>query len=158
MDAIRFRAALVLLGGLILATGCATFVVREAKPGEAPNGVRIYPPKLYLLVDSCEGKSRLLYAPDFANAYDVKPVTIFARQDFDVELDEGQLKKLTSNQDTTSILTFFQGAAEMAGKAAGVGVSSTSIDGTFGLADGVWTLDASGSFLPLQVAQSRSCR
>jgi hypothetical protein len=32
-----------------------------------------------------------------------------------------------------------------------------SVEGTFGLADGVWTLDGSGNFLPLQVDRNRKC-
>jgi len=154
---IRSCQTLLLLTGLLVATGCATFRIHEAKPGEAPKGVRIYPPKIYLLVDTCAGKSRLLYAPDYERAYDVEPLTIFARQDFRIELDDGQLKKLTSDQDTTAVLTFFEGAASVGAKAAGSGVSSTSVEGTFGLADGVWTIDASGPFRPLRLTQDRKC-
>ena len=157
MNIIRICGASILLINLLSLVGCATIRVNEAVAGKPPDGIRIYPPKVYLLVDTCAKKSRLMYAPDFANAYDVKPLTIFAKQDFTVELDEGQLKKLVSSQDTTAFLTFLQGAAEIAAKAFGTGVSSTSIDGTFGLADGIWMMDATGHLQARHVVHGRTC-
>ena len=132
--------------------GCATVITEKADLSSEPNGVRIYPPKVYLMVDenagsTGKGQTTLAYLPDFGKAYDVKPLTIFSKQDFKIELDEGQLKSLTSNQDTTSILTFFQGAAQLAAKAAGVGVSAQIINGTFGLTSGIYVLEDDGTTL-----------
>ncbi len=91
----------------------------------------VYPPKVYLLVDTAEFESTLVYAPDYQRAYDVKPLTIFAKRVFKVETDEGQLKSLVANQDTTALLIFIQGAGSCAAKAAGVAISTTTIAGTF---------------------------
>ena len=68
----------------VVGTGCATVVTKEAKLNEAPYGVRIYPPKVYLLVDTVEKKTTIAYLPDYSRAYDLKPLTIFAKQDFKI--------------------------------------------------------------------------
>jgi hypothetical protein len=157
MPGVRIAATTAVLIALACATGCATITTHAPQAGKPPDGVRVYPPKLYLLVDTCAKQTRILSAPDFANAYDVKPLTLLSRQDFSVELEEGQLTKLVANQDTTALLTFVQGAAETAARAAGVGVSSQAVEGTFGLDDGVWTLDALGSPAPLLTRPNRRC-
>ncbi|WP_161493784.1 hypothetical protein [Nitrosospira lacus] len=134
-----------------LTLGCATIVTEKAELGSKPSGVRIYPPKVYLLVDTTANASTLVYAPDYQRAYDVKPLTILAKQDFKIETDEGQLKSLVSNQDTTAILTFFQSAGDLAAKAAGVAVSASTINGTFGLESGIYLLGDDGIFQKVAV-------
>jgi hypothetical protein len=79
----------------------------------------------------------------------MKPTTIFAKQDFSVDIEEGQLKKLTANQDSTAFLNFFQGAVTTAAKAAGVAVSASPIEGTFGLKSGIYRLQDDGTFLKI---------
>lgn len=132
------------------ATGCATVITHKADLAQKPQGVRIYPPRVYLLVDTTERKSTLAYLPDFERAYDVKPLTILAQQDFKVELDEGQLKSLTDNQDTAGIISLIKEGASTAAKAAGVAVSSTVISGTFNLPTGIYRLDDHGVFRRVQ--------
>ncbi|MDI1279425.1 hypothetical protein [Methylobacter sp.] len=134
-----------------LFSGCATVVTNDADLAKTPNGVRIYPPKVYLMVDTTEKKTTLAYLPDYSRAYDVKPLTILAKQDFKIEVEEGQLKSLASNQDTTAILSFVKEAATLAAKAAGVAVSSTVINGTFGLDSGIYQLSDEGVFVPVSV-------
>lgn len=129
---------------IFVLTGCSTIVTEKAVLSAAPKGVRIYPPAVYFLVDTTEKKTTIAYLPDYQRAYDVKPLTILAKQDFKVDLDEGQLKSLTANQDTTAFLSFLKEAGVMAAKAAGVGVSSTVISGTFGLTSGVYRLGDDG--------------
>lgn len=157
MRASRALASLTALLAVPAAWGCATLETRAPVAGQPPHGIRVYPPRVYLLVDTCARKSRIALLPDFENAYDVKPLTLLAEQEFGVEVVDGQLAKLTANQDTTALLTFLRGAAETAAKAAGAGVSGTSIDGTFGLDDGVWTLGPGGAFAPLQTRPDRAC-
>lgn len=129
-----------------VATGCATVVTNKADLNDAPKGVRIYPPKVCLLVDTTVQKTTIAYLPDYTRAYDIKPLTILAKQDFKIETDEGQLKALTANQDTTAMLTFLKEAAALAAKSAGVAVSSTVINGTFGLESGIYQLGDDGIF------------
>ncbi len=136
-----------------LATGCATVVTNKANLNDVPNGVRIYPPKVYLMVDAAEKKSTLAYLPDYSRAYDLKPLTILAHQDFKVETDEGQLKALTANQDTTAILSFLKEAATLAAKSAGVAVSSTVLNGSFGLESGIYQLGDDGVFRKVTVTK-----
>ncbi len=74
-----------------LMCGCSTMVTDKVVDlDSAPKGVRIYPPKVYLMVDTVEKKTTLTYLPDYQRAYDVKPLAIFSKQDFKIELDEGQ--------------------------------------------------------------------
>ena len=136
---------------LVVGAGCATIVTEKVEDlNTRPNGVRVYQPRVYLLVDQGAGQTTLVYAPDFRRAYDVKPLTVFAKQDFKIEIEEGQLKALTSDQDTIAILNFFTSGAQLGAKAAGVGVSSVIIKGTFGLDTGIWVLNDKGSFEKLR--------
>ncbi len=134
----------VILG--VGAIGCSTIVTHKADLNAVPRGVRVYPPKVYLLVDTKENESTLAYLPDYSQAYDIKPMTILAKQDFKIEMDDGQLKSVTSNQDSIAILTFVKDSANLAAKAAGVAVSSSVIKGTFGLESGIYRLDGDGIF------------
>lgn len=130
----------------VVVTGCSTLVTHKANLNAAPQGIRVYPPKVYLLVDTKENETTLAYLPDYSQAYDVKPVTMLAKQDFKLELDNGQVKLFAANQDTVAILTFVKDSAAVAVKAAGVAAASPVIKGTFGLASGIYRLDADGLF------------
>lgn len=138
--------------------GCAGFVVRAANLQEAPRGVRIFPPRVCLFVDGGEQKTTLAYLPDFRRAYDVRPITILAKQDFKIELDEGQLKALTSNQDPTSFVSLLKEGATLTAKAAGVGVSAQVLSGTFNLATGVHCMGDDGEFHALSEGSSAPSR
>ena len=129
-----------------VAAGCASVVTNRANLDSAPDGVRLYPPKVYLLVDASEKKTTIAYLPDYKRAYDVKPRTILAKQDFKIEMEDGQLKSFLANQDTTAALTFFSSGATLGAKAAGVAVSATVINGTFGLESGIYQLGDDGVF------------
>ena len=144
---------LICIIATVVVSGCATIVTNKANLNETPKGVRIYPPKVYLLVDTGVNKTTIVYLPDYSRAYDIKPLTIFAKQDFKIETDEGQLKALTANQDTTAMLTFLKEAAALAAKAAGVAVSSTVINGTFGLESGIYQLGDDGVFRKMTVTK-----
>ena len=100
--------------------GCATIITEKADLTQKPEGIRVYPPKVYLFVDTDEKRTTLAYLPDYTQAYDVKPLTVLAKHDFKIEVEDGQVKALTSNQDTTAFLTFLKGAADLAAKAGGV--------------------------------------
>jgi hypothetical protein len=144
----RFRLVLI---GCILLSGCSYVHTEKADLNAAPNGVRVFPSKFFLAADAQKNQSTIFYAPDMQKAYDIKPITIFAKNDFQVDVEEGQIKSLKSNQDTTGFLTFFQSIAGSALKAAGLPVSSQNIEGTFGLPSGIYTLDDSGNLARMQV-------
>jgi hypothetical protein len=141
------------IGAIMLAvaiTGCATIVTKHPEsPDKTPNGVRVYPPKVYLFVDKAANESQLLVLPDYKHAYDIKPLTILAKQDFKIDVDDGIVKALTSNQDTTAFLTVLTKAAELGAKAAGIPVSKQTLKGTFGLDEGVYELNDEGRFVRL---------
>jgi hypothetical protein len=128
---------------------CATIVTRKADLGSAPDGIRVYPPKVCLLVDGAANSSVLATFPDLARAYDVKPLTVLAKQDWKLELEAGQLTALTANQDSSAFPRFVTEAAQLAAGAAGAGISaSAAFKGTFGFADGVHCMRDDGSFAP----------
>ena len=131
------------------AAGCATIVTREADLARAPEGIRVYPPKVCLLVDTGANATVIATFPDLARAYDVKPLTILARQDWKLELEGGQLTALAANQDTSAFPRFVTEAAQVAAGAAGAGVSASgALEGTFGFDDGVHCMRDDGSFAP----------
>jgi hypothetical protein len=125
--------------------GCATLETQKADLRKAPDGVRVYPPKVYLFVSA--ETAFLTHSPDFENAYDIKPLTIFAKQDFSVTFSDSEMAGITSNQDTTAILDFFKAFGQLGAQAAGVGVSVQEIKGNFGLAPGVYTMTKEGKFV-----------
>lgn len=148
----NFRWLHLVLAAL-LSSGCATILTEKADLARKPNGVRVYPPQVCLLVDAeantGEGAWVIAYLPDLDRAYDVRPLTILAKQEFKIELDEGQLKALSASQDTTAFLTFLSESAQLAAKAAGIGVSaSTPARGTLGLPSGIHCLRDDGTFPP----------
>jgi hypothetical protein len=103
-------------------------------------------------------QTQIVTLPDPCRAYDVKPLTILAKQDFKIELAEGtQLKSLISNQDTTAFLTFLSGAASTAAKALGTPVGVQTISGTFGLRDGVYTYTDAGGLAMLRNEAELTC-
>jgi hypothetical protein len=147
----RGRLGLGVVGALAagFAAGCATIVTQPADLARAPEGVRVYPPQVCFLVDTRandgEGSTVIAYLPDFDRAYDVRPLTVLARQELRIELEQGRLAALTSSQDTSPLLSLLGKTAELA--AAGVGVSTSApLRGRFGFGDGVHCLRDDGSF------------
>ena len=142
---LEIAVALAALG----AAGCATLVTREADLAKAPDGIRIYPPKVCLLVDTGANATVIATFPDLARAYDVKPLTVLAKQDFKLELEGGQLTALVANQDTQAFPRFLTEVAQVAAGTAGAGISASgALEGTFGFDDGVHCMRDDGSFAP----------
>jgi hypothetical protein len=141
--------ALAAAVAVVGAAGCATLVTREADLAKAPDGVRVYPPKVCLLVDTAENATVIATFPDLARAYDVKPLTVLARQDLKLELDGGRLAAFAASQDTTAFPRLLTEAAALAAGAAGSGVSTSgALRGTFGFDDGIHCLGDDGRFAP----------
>jgi hypothetical protein len=149
---------LALLLTLGTTSGCAMLRITAAgDPGSTPNGVRVYAPRTYVLVDGSvapSSQTTIVTLPDLCRGYDVRPWTIFSKQDFKIELDDGhQMKTLTANQDTTAFLTFMKEAASLAAKASGLPVGTQTINGTFGLANGVYVFTDRGELVMLYDAR-----
>jgi hypothetical protein len=136
---------------LTITGGCAEVSTKRVSDlNSTPQGVRVYAPRVYVLVDNATGASppkqtTYFVLPDFRRAYDVSPTTILAKQTFKIELDDGQIKTLSADQDTTGFLTFVKEAAQLGAKAAGLPVSQQTIAGTGGLPDGLYVLDDDGT-------------
>ncbi len=140
----------------IFLTGCTLISTEKANLASAPNGVRIYPPKTYFFVNTEKKQTNIYILPDYANAYDVKPWTIISKQDFMLELSDGMLNKFTANQDTTSFIDLFKAVTEAAKSAAAPGaggLTQNSIEGTFGLEDGIYVLTETGILAKVDLAK-----
>lgn len=145
MHSSKITLVLIALLGL---TACATVHTRWARDSsDPPDGVRVYPPKVYLMVDTKAQQSTIALLPDYENAYDIKPVAIFAKNNFTIQTDDGQVKSFSLDQDTSGFLTFFYQAGQAAAKGAGLPVSTQVIKGTFGLSNGIYVMDAHGTFV-----------
>jgi hypothetical protein len=123
-----------------LLCGCTSIKTSTARLDKPPRGVRVYPPAVYLFVDKARG-SQYVVAPDYSRAYDVRPLTVFAQQDFGVELTDGVLSRYSGNQATTGPLAFLQKSSELGARAAGVAVSQVNLPGNFGYPDGIYRLN-----------------
>src|SRR5262245_32985771 len=126
-----------------------THAVSKSELGSPPKGVRVYAPKIYLFVDKEQHKSTIANLPDYNRVYDVKPLTILSKQDFNIKMDIGQVSELTSNQDTTALLSFVKEAAQMAVKAGCLPAALQTIDGDFGLDSGIYTLTDDGTWMKI---------
>lgn len=136
----------------LVAMSCATVKTRPADLDRAPQGVRIYPPKVLLLVDAEENRSTIALLPDYERAYDIKPVTVLARQEFSVKLADGQLQSMEFDQDTTAAVSLIRDAAQTAAQAAGLATSTRTINGAFGLESGLYMLERDGLFRRMDIA------
>jgi hypothetical protein len=129
------RTAIVVSAFLL--AGCAGFVTSNDM-----QGVEVYRPGYCFVVS--ESNASVFTCPNLASSYEIKPRSFLAKNDFSVELSSGMLEKATDDLDTTAILTFLQGAAETAAKAAASPVSQGSVEGTIGLEPGFYFWDGSG--------------
>lgn len=158
MRKITISCALILL--LMVVGGCAGISTHPARPNEA-RGIRLYPQKIYLLVDKQKNFSKLVSLPDIKNAYDVKPWSILSQHDFNIKIEEAQVKEITSKQDSSAALALLQKIVELAAKAAeeaakaatrepGEGgaraIAEMKFDSSFGFETGIYELDETGVF------------
>jgi hypothetical protein len=148
------KRKLIVIFSTFCLVSCATITTKAVKKTDvesAPDGIRVFAPKVYIFVDAQQHKSTIVNLPDYSRAYDVKPLTIFAKQDFNIKLDVGQVSDVTSNQDTTGFLTFLKEAAQIGVKAGGLPAALTTVDGDFGLPSGVYTLTDDGKWQRVQI-------
>lgn len=133
-----------LLFFLLVVSGCAGMSTYHALPNE-PRGVRVYPVKIYLLVDKETSKCKLVSLPDFKNAYDVKPWSFLSKHNFTVKIEAGHVTELTSDQDSSAALTLLQKIAEAAEKVLPKGPVDIGVDdATFGFESGIYELTEAG--------------
>ena len=156
----RITVFCTLIALLLAAGGCAGISTYPARPNEA-HGIRLYPQKIYLLVDKQQNFSKLVSLPDIKNAYDVKPWSVLSQHDFNIKIEEAQVKEVTSKQDSSAALALLQKIVELAAKAAEEaakaltrepdrgetrGVMEIKIDSAFGFETGIYELDETGVF------------
>src|SRR4030042_5655511 len=115
MKKLKVCCAIILL--LLVVIGCAGVSTHPARPNE-PHAIRVYPQKIYLLVDRERNSSQLVSLPDVKNAYDIKPWSFLSKHDFTIKIEEAQVKDLTSNQDSSAALSLLQKIVDLAAKAA----------------------------------------
>ena len=113
-----------LIIALIVVSGCAGISTYPARSNE-PRGIRVYPQKIYLLVG--DNKSKFVSLPDVKNGYDIKPWSFLSKHEFNIKIEEAQLKELTSNQDSSAALSLVQKIVELAAKAAEPGIKAMPV-------------------------------
>ena|SRR5215510_1864383 len=128
---------------LTACAGCAQVVTKDGT-GFPPDGIRVYLPRVYLLVS--DTASHLFYAPDFAKPYDIKICTILAKQNVTLAVEDGMLKSPAADQDTSHLFSLLQSYPQLALKAAGFAVTSQDFAGNFGLTPGLYELRADGNW------------
>jgi hypothetical protein len=152
MQKLTLCCALILL--LLLVSGCAGISTHPAGPNRA-NGIRVFPQKIYLLVDKDAKSSRLISLPDLKNAYDVKPWSFLSKHHFTIKIEEAQVKEFSSEQDSTAALALLQKIVELAGEAAkeaakaaaaGKAVADVDIKSSLGFSTGIYELSEDGTF------------
>ena len=152
MQKLTLCCALILL--LLLVSGCAGISTHPAGPNRA-NGIRVFPQKIYLLVDKDAKSSRLVSLPDLKNAYDVKPWSFLSKHNFTIKIEEAQVKEFSSEQDSTATLALLQKIVELAGEAAkeaakaaaaGKAVAEIDIKSSLGFDTGIYELSEAGVF------------
>jgi hypothetical protein len=135
-----------LIIALIVVSGCAGISTYPARSNE-PRGIRVYPQKIYLLVG--DNKSKFVSLPDVKNGYDIKPWSFLSKHEFNIKIEEAQLKELTSNQDTTAALSLVQKIVELAAKAAEPGIKAMPViefESSIGFKAGIYELSETGLF------------
>jgi hypothetical protein len=140
------------VAALLVTAGCTGICTRAVKSsgGTADahvHGIRVYPPRVYLFVSASE--SKLVTLPDLERAYDIKPWAFFAKHDLKMELGDGVITKVETDQDSTAGLALIQKLAEMgaeAAKGAAHAVEGASFATNFGLDPGIYRLDDQGVF------------
>ena len=151
MKKLNVCCALILL--LLVGSGCAGISTYPARPNE-PHGIRVYPQKIYLLVDKEKNVSQLVSLPDIKNAYDIKPWSILSKHDFTIKIEEAQIKELDSHQDSSAALSFLQKIVELAAKTAekameegaGRAVADVKFGSSLGFDTGIYELSETGMF------------
>lgn len=141
-----FLSAILILTVLFITSGCSKLVITQVGPDldKEPNGIRVYPPRVLLFVG--EKYSMIHYVPDYKRAYDVKPFTFFANQDFNIDVVNGRIQSLTSNQDSLFTYSILSPLEKEIGKAPITHGEMIQIEGTFGLAPGIYELQQTGEF------------
>jgi hypothetical protein len=145
---------------LLVVSGCAGISTYPGRTNE-PHGIRVYPQKIYLLVDKQQNSSKLVSLPDVKNAYDVKPWSFLSKHDFIIKIEEAQVKELTSNQDSSAALSLLQKIVELAAEAAkeaakieggGRAVADIDIKSSLGFETGIYELSETGMFNKVKVS------
>ncbi len=146
MDRLGLWLAWTVAGSLALG-GCAG----------VNRGIKIYPQKVYLLVDREKSVSKIVSLPDIKNGYELKPWSFLSKHDFTIKIEDAQLKELSSNQDSTAALALLQKIVEVGGQlaaeaikagapVAGKAVANIDLASAFGLETGIYEIDEMGQF------------
>jgi hypothetical protein len=150
----RLTVCSVLILSLLVVGGCAGISVHPARTNEA-HGIRVYPQKIYLLVDKEKNVSQLVSLPDVKSAYDIKPWSFLSKHNFTIKIEEAQVKELDSNQDSSAALSLFQKIVDLAGKVAekaveelgkGRAVADVKFASSLGFETGIYELTEKGLF------------
>ncbi len=157
------RAMMLCLAVLVITVflGCEAIVTTKAAPPkdggvgyltENPEGIRVYPTRVYLIVTN-EGYT-IEYWPDYRQAYDIKPRVYLSKNDFKIQIKNGQVESLNSNTDTTDIAktvieTIPKVMVPISGEIKKAGEPTRAV--SIGLKPGVYRLEDDGKFHVVEI-------
>jgi hypothetical protein len=106
------KAFFALLVASLVASCAYTDVVPVHPEDKSTWGVRVYDVKPLLLVTPAETK--IIFVPNYDRAYAVRFGAFLAKNDFKIMVENGALKQLDSNLDSTGIIELLKTVAEKA--------------------------------------------
>lgn len=139
---------------LVFLAGCAETTITPidyADRSPKTRGLRVYDPKPLLVVTS--NNTSVVFVPDFNRAYAVTFHAFLSKNNVTIKTTDGALTELSSDLDTTQILSFFESLGKEAlAQAKDLKALGTSVDGTIPDKQGVYefVFDQSGSFVGLK--------
>ncbi|MBU4234037.1 MAG: hypothetical protein L6277_02050 [Desulfobacterales bacterium] len=158
----------VVLTCCLINISCSTLVISKAVADKEPNGIRVYPPKIYLIIyekqellktstDKIVTQKfiKIMTLPDMTKGYDIKPVSFLARNNFEISLSDGQLTNLKADLDTTAIINLLKSMVEKGAEVAKTSlVSEIEIEGSIKWESGMYEFDTkNGLFKFIQSPQ-----
>ncbi len=99
----------VLLAGILMLGGCAYVTAVPVTPDSPVEGIRIYDVKPILIVNDTSVTVQLV--PNYSRPYALKFGTFLAKNDVQVDFENGFIKTLKTDQDTTAIIELLKTVA-----------------------------------------------
>ncbi|OYX07415.1 MAG: hypothetical protein B7Z08_12400 [Sphingomonadales bacterium 32-68-7] len=115
------KGALLLLTGALALSGCAYITAKPVPFNGTAEGIPFYAPKAYVLINA-QGATPVIL-PDCSRRYALQIGSFLAKNHSVVEMAEGFVTKVDTNQDTTSIVPELVALAKAAAGAPNGGAS-----------------------------------
>jgi hypothetical protein len=122
------RFATTILLAVFTTTGCAYTIVKPVEPSDTARGYRYYDP-LPLLLEGC-AETKLFYLPNFNKGYAVQPRAWWAKNQYELQIEDGQLTAAKGTLDSTALLALLENVGSEAVESAGSLAALSANDGS----------------------------